>query len=156
MFFSFFSSFGWNWDPWTDTCCPVPSNPGFGNTSTIALKGVVVRVAIAQEGQFLTCTAKLDGLFEEVPIHNITQSLHTYFPYPYFSWQTWETIARWYPKIGSKKSRQIHRCVFWRRPAEIRPAAAQMARSARSQGGSGHPTPKKSWWKIPRMDGKMW
>ena len=67
-----------------------------------SLKGVVVRVAIAQEGQFLTCMAKLDGLFEEF-LYTTLHNHYTYFPYvPYFSWQTWETVARWYPKIGSR------------------------------------------------------
>jgi hypothetical protein len=104
MFFFLFSSFGWNWDPWTDTCCPVPSNRGFGNTSTIAIAEGCSRKGCDRSGGSIS---HLHGqtwwTFWGVLVHNITQSLHTYFPYvPYFSWQTWETVARWYPKIGSR------------------------------------------------------
>lgn len=77
-----------------------------------SLKGVVVRVAIAQEGQFLTCMAKLDGLFEEflyTTLHN--HYTHIFHMFHIFPGKLGKPSPGDIPKLGPE-SRQIHRWVF--------------------------------------------
>ena len=79
-----------------------------------SLKGVVVRVAIAQEGQFLTSMAKLDGLFEEF----LYTTLHDHYTHIFrmfhiFPGKLGKPSPGDIPKLGPE-SRQIHRWVFWR------------------------------------------